>query len=550
MALFGSAGILLLITCANVATLLLSRAPLRRREMAVYAALGATRRQLVRRALIESGLIAIAAGVLSIAVAFLIQRALQGLPPSVEWSDRGLGGWKSLPWLRDVGIDFRVLGFTGAVTAVTTLFFGLWPALQVSRADPGAILKGQATPRRSFTGPRAVLFSQDALVSAQVALTLVLLVGAGLLVRSFVNAQRIDLGFDAANVLTMYANPVGDSYRSRAGAVNYYHSVLDRVRSVPGIESAAFIDGLPQAGSVGWSRLYPADRPETAADRAAVISMRHVTPDYFGVMGIPLRSGRLFDERDTRGTKRVVVIDARLAERFWPGREAVGRVMRPVCDGCTRSVRVIGVVEPVRYRPLELDARPSVYDALAQAGDGGHGMYLVARTGRQPESMIGEVRDAFAAVDPNQPVIDVQTMESRLADVLLPRRLASVVLQSFALLALLITAIGLYGSIMYRVTQARHAIAVCMALGARRFDVRVLVLRRATALTLAGLALGLIAALGFSRLIEGMLYGVTPTDAPTIALLAALLSGVGGVAAWIPAHRATRIDPMSLLKST
>lgn len=553
VALFGSAGILLLITCANVATLLLSRAPLRRQEMAVYAALGANRRQLVRRALAESVIVAVIAGALSLVVAVGVQRALHGLPPSVEWSDRGLGGWKSLPWLRDVGMNLRVLGFTGVVTTVTTLFFGLWPASRASRADPGSILKGGATSR-SFGGRRFAIGGQDILLGIQVALTMILLVGAGLLVRSFLEADRTDLGIESHHVLTMYANPAGESqdmsYRTRAAAVGYYESVLDRVRSIPGIEAAGFIDGLPQAGSVGWTRLYPADRPPPALEEADVISVRHVTPDYFRTMGIPLQSGRVFDARDTDNSDRVVVVDARLAGMFWPGRDAVGQVLKPVCEDCTRTYTVVGVVDPVRYRALELGTRPSVYDVLAQSGDGGHGMYLVARTGPPPETLVDEVRAAFAAIDPNQPVIDVRTMDARLADALLPRRLAALVLQSFALLALLITAVGLYGSVLHRLGQARHGIAVCMALGAQKLDVQMVVVRRTVAMVGAGVLLGLLATLALTGLLERLLYGVAPTDAPTFAVLAIVLLVVAGLAAWIPARRATRIDPMRLLRTT
>ena len=558
--MFGAAGILLLITCANAAILLLSRASDREQEMALLSALGASRQRLLRRAVVEHLFIALLGAALAVGVVLLVHAALRGLAPEVGWiADRSTGGWRIIPWLRNVEIDARVLGFTGLVALVSSFLFGLAPAIRASRANPTALLKGEGAVPYSLPVSRWRITARDALTIGQVALAFILLVGAGLLVRSFLTARGTDLGFSPENLLSLYVNPAGEGYESRGARVGFYEEVLEGLERVPGVEAATVVDGLPLTGGVGWTRVGPEggefERQSDAYQRAPISLMRHVSHGYFETMGIPLVAGRLFDERDRNDAPPVVVVDERLASRLWPGEDPVGkRLLEGFFGGrCARGCavgEVVGVVGPVRYQPLEADPWMTFYDLVPQAGDGGHGVYVVVRTTSEPRTVISAVRRAIQSVDPDQPVIDVQTMEERLADTLVVRRLSALVLQTFALLALALALVGLYGTLSYGVSRARHSMAIRIALGAQKRDVRGLVLRRTLLLTGTGLMLGLVGSAVLSRLLETVLYGVTPTDPATFIILFLVLLGTSSLAAVGPARRAATVDPMRHLRTT
>ena len=558
--MFGAAAILLLITCANAATLLLSRASDREQEMALLSALGASRPQFLRRAVVEQFFIAVLGAAAAVGVLLLVHVALRGLVPEVGLiGDRyNMGTWQTVPLLRNVEIDARVLAFTGLVTLVSSFLFGLAPAIRASRANPSALLKGNGAVPYSLPVSRWRPTVRDALTVGQVALAFILLIGAGLMVRSFLTARGTDLGFSPENRLSLYVNPAGERYESRRARAEFYDEVLEGVERVPGVEAAAVVDGLPLTGGVGWVRVVPEGREfegRTVTYRSAPTSLtRHVSYGYFETMGIPLLAGRLPDERDRGDAPRVVVVDERLANRLWPGEDPVGKRLFGVfgerCDGGCSIGEVVGVVGPVRYEPLEADPWMTFYDLVPQVGDGGHGVYVVARTTSDPRTVTAAVRREIQSVDPDQPLIDVQTMEERLTDTLVVRRLSALVLETFALLALSLALVGLYGTISYGVSRARHSMAIRVALGARKRDVRGLVLRKTLLMTGMGLGLGFVGSLVLSRLLEAVLYGVTPTDPATYIILALVLLGTGFLAAVGPARRAATVDPVRHLRTT
>ena len=552
--MFGAAGILLLITCANAATLLLSRASDREQEVALLSALGAGRQRLFQRAVVEHLFIGLLGAASSVGVVLLVHAALRGQIPDV--GSIGFGWLDEWQTLRNVEIDARVLGFTGLVALVSSLFFGLAPAIRASRANPGALLKGEGAVPYSLPVSRWRLTARDILTIGQVALAFTLLVGAGLLVRSFLTARGTDFGFSPDNLLSLYVNPAGEGYGNRGARTGFYEEVLEGLEGVPGVEAAAVVDGLPLTGGVGWVKVVPEGREfegrAVTYAGAPTSLMRHVSHRYFEAMGIPLVAGRLFDERDREDAPRVVVVDERLASRLWPGEDPIGKRLFEVygercAQGCTRG-EVVGVVGPVRYQPLEADQWMTFYDLVPQVGDGGHGVYVVTRTTAEPRTLITAVRQEIQSVDSDQPVVDVRTMEERLADTLVLRRLSALVLQTFALLALALALVGLYGTISYGVSRARHSTAVRIALGARKRDVRGLVLRRMLLLTCTGL--GLVGSAVLSRLLETVLYGVTPTDPATYITLFLGLLGTASLAAVGPARRAATVDPVRDLRTT
>jgi putative ABC transport system permease protein len=526
--LLGAVALLLLIACANIANLLLARAASRRQEFAVRAALGASRWRLARQLLTESVVLALLGGGLGLLL------ALWGVD---LLSASGAG---NLPRATEIGVDARVVAFTALVTLLTGVAFGLVPALQNSAAVPGSALKAAGRGASASGGRRL----SGALIIAETALALVLLVGAGLLVKSFARLQEVDPGFDHENVLTMRVPLPRARYAKDEQVAEFYRALLERVRSLPGVESAAVANELPFTGR-GWPvEVEAADRPVPPAGQSPVADWGIVSPEYFRTMGIPLIRGRALAESDTAAARRVVVVDEEVARHFWPGGEAVGQRLRVVGPD---PFEVVGVARRVRNYGLDADSRMRVYVPAAQTPM--HMMNLAVRaSGPDAEGLAKAVAGEVRALDSGQPVYGVRTMERIVSESLAPRRFNMALVALFAAGALLLASIGIYGVIAYTVARRTREIGIRVALGARRGDVLRLVLGQGMRPALAGVGLGLAASLALTRLMSSLLYGVSATDPVTFAAVSGLLVVVALLACYFPARRATKVDPAVALR--
>jgi putative ABC transport system permease protein len=528
--LLGAVGLLLLIACANVANLTLVRAASRRREVAVRLALGASRWRVVRQMLTESLLLALAGGALGVGLSVWLTELLVAMSP------------RNTPRLAETALDARVLLFATAATLLTGLVFGLAPALQASKADLNDALKeggrGLAEARGRARGLLVVL---------EIAVSLVLLVGAGLLVKSFARLRQVDPGFDASNVLTMRVSLPGARYPEPLKKAEFYASLVERVRALPGVESAAATISLPLNGSnlsVGRSFVREGRplAPESSEDAAYSV----ITPEYFRAMRIPLRAGRDFNDRDDAGSTMVAVINEPLARKIFPGEDPLGKHITVWRDE-EFPREIVGVVGETKPNGLDSEPKLQVYVPERQDADWG-GMSLVVRAQGDPEALTQAVRNEVRALDRDQPVYDVKTLERVVADSTAYRRLAAVLMAGFACVALVLACVGLYGVISYAVARRTHEIGIRMALGARPRDVLRMVLRQGGALVLAGVGVGVAAALAATRALASMLYEVSAADATVYAFVALLLAAVALVACLVPARRATKVDPMEALR--
>ena len=524
--LAGAVGLVLLIACANVANLLLARAAARRKEIAVRLALGAGPWRIARQLLTESLLLSWLGGAFGLLLAAWMEQGI-----------RLLGA--QLPRIERVAMDSRVLGFTLLTTIFTGLVFGLAPALQASRPDVNETLKDGG---RGGLGTNHSWLRQG-LVVAEVALSLALLVGAGLLLKSFWRLQQVEPGFDARNVLSLEFMPSRTKHPSDSLAA-FYQQTLESIQSLPGVKSAALVNNLPLSGRRS-SELYRIEgRPEARSMADAIVGDYHVvSPGYFQTLGIPLLRGRVFTESDGAGTPGVALINQAFAERYWPGEDPLGRRLQ--IDFNRRWVTVTGIVGNVRQSGLQDEASPHVYVSYRQSPES---RFLLVRTTADPLSLVGMVRTRMQAIDANLPVYNIRTMEDLLAASFAQRRLNLLLLGAFAAIALALTVIGLYGVISYSVTERQRELGIRLALGAQAHDVLKLVLREGLQLALMGTAIGLAAAFGLTRLMRNLLYGVSATDPLTFTNVALLLMIVALVACWIPARRATQVDPMIALR--
>jgi predicted permease len=529
--LFGAVGFVLLIACANVANLLLARTAARQREIAIRTALGARRRRLVRQLLTESIMLAALGGLLGLLLAYWGVDLLIALSPA------------DVPRLNEVGLHGPVFAWTLLVSLLTGVLFGLAPALQASNPDLNEALKesgGRSTGGLKSSRLRSLL------VVSEVALALVLLVGAGLMIRSFIELQQTSPGFEATNLLTMNISLPRQKYKESGQANVFFNQLFERVRAMPGVVSVGGIDPLPLSGSnatmgfvmQGGPALAPADRPE--------VGERTVTPDYFKAMGIPLIKGRALTEADREDTPRALIINEALARKYWPNEEALGK--RLGFDEADKQVwwEVVGIVGNVKHERLDREAKPEMYVPYQQSPK--NFMSLVVRTAADPAGMAAAVRSQVLAVDPDQPVFDIKTMDERLSKSVAQSRFTMLLLAVFSGLALTLSAVGVYGVMAYTVTQRTHEIGVRVALGAQQRDVLKLVLGQGMKWTLAGVGVGLAAALILTRVMSSLLYGVTATDPLTFIAVAALLSAVALLACFIPARRALKVDPMEALR--
>jgi putative ABC transport system permease protein len=526
LVLQGAVGLVLLIACANVANLLLARATDRRREIALRAALGADRGRLLRQLLSESVLLAVLGGALGTALGIWGVRALVALAPD------------GLPVSGPIPLDPVLLGFSALLTLVTGVVLGLIPALSALGSDLGATLKEGG--RTVAGGGRRI---REVLVVAEVALSLVMLIGAGLLVQSLRKMQSLDPGFRADHVLTLSFRLPPTRYAEGPPVAAFFREAIAGIRAVPGVESAALVRAVPLSGNFATAAYQIEGRAEPAPGREPQAGLNIVTPEYFETLGIPIRQGRDFTDHDDANAPRVVVVNDTMASQEWPGANPVGRRLR--LQGTEGWQLVIGVVGDVKHRRLSEPRQPQVYTAHYQ--DPKIFACVVARTSSDPRAFADSVRKAIWAVDRDQPVWSVLPLDDVLARTFAPTRLLLFLLGAFAALAVVLASVGIYGVLSYAVAQRRYEIGIRMALGARAGQVVGLVVRQGMTLALGAVGLGLVMAAFLSRLLRTMLFGVGPGDPATFAASAALLVAVAFGACWLPARRAARVDPVATL---
>jgi putative ABC transport system permease protein len=529
--LLGAVGFVLLIVCANVANLLLARAAARQKEVAIRVALGASRARIIRQLLTESVMLSLVGGGLGLAL------GLWGVKLLVSLNDA------RIPRAQEIGLDLNVLGFALLVSLLTGLIFGLVPALQVSRTDLHETLKEGG--RGGSGGVRHRV--RSALVIAETALALVLLIGAGLLIKSFMRLQQVNPGFQPQGLLVMQLALPDFRYKEPRQRDAFYEQALDQVRALPGVESVGATTVLPLSGTNSSGSFQIEGRTVAPGELAPHGDRWAVTYDYFKAMGIPLVRGRYFTQRDTAEAPRVAIIDETMARKYWPDEDPVGK--RIVFEGTRDNPlwrEIVGIVGHVKHASLEGESRVQYY--LPHPQRPFSSMFLVVRAAGDPGSLAGPVRGVIQGLDKDLPVFRVRTMDQLVYDALARQRFSMFLLGVFGALALVLAAVGLYGVMAYSITQRTHEIGIRMALGAERRDVLKLVVGQGMALSIAGLVIGLVAAFGLTRLMTALLFGVSSTDPLVFMAIPLLLAGVAFMASFIPALRATKIDPMIALR--
>jgi putative ABC transport system permease protein len=540
LVLFGGAGLILLIACANIANLLLARAMTREREMAVRGALGAGRGRVVRQLLTESGVLAVLGGVAGIAIAYALVRGLVALAPS------------DMPMIERVHIDVAALGFAALAAAASAVVFGLVPAIRLARQLGRAGDSLQATLRTAHDRTSGVQHARlrSSLLIGEVALSLVLLVGAGLLVRSSQRLARVNYGYRPDGLLSVSVDLPRARYDS-AGQVAFYEQLVERVRATRGVTGVAGTTSPPASGDETTFSFAIEGRPSTnRSGREDPQPLRVVTPDYFRTMGIPLTGGRAFDGRDRVGAPPVAIIDQSLARKHWPNESPVGKRISLVGQQGP-WIEIVGVVGDTRMASADQTPGPSFYMPHAQkTWRWMSWLTLIVRAAPETDlrSLGSVVRAAAWEIDPQLPIDRIATVEDLYRESTARRRFAMTLLATFAAVAVLLGMVGMYGVLSYSVAQRSREIGIRMALGAPARHVMDGVLRHALAMTTAGIILGGIAAVAASRVLRTLLYEISPTDAPTFVAVAVLLAVVAAGAAWIPARRATRVDPLRVIR--
>jgi putative ABC transport system permease protein len=529
--LLGAVGFVLLVACANVANLLLARAAVRQKEIAVRMALGASRWRLVRQFLTESVLLGALGGIFGLGLSFVALIVLKSFIP------------ENISQASTIAIDARVLGFTLLVSILTGLIFGLAPAAQ--RSDLNDVLKDGG--REGVAGSRGNRM-RGLLVIGEVAVSLLLLIGAGLLINSFMRLRNLDPGFQSDHVLTMGIVLPQSKYPDRSKRAIFYSEVLRRVESLPGVKSAGVVNWIPlvfQGDSIGISI---EGQPDPVLSQRPNAATRVINPNYFSSMGMRLLKGRNVDDRDKSTSPAVAVISESMAKRFWPNQDPIGKRFTP--GDPTRAdqwIQVIGVVNDIRQFELTAEPKPQMYLTYEQIGFFAP-RYLVVKTDVEPTSLASAVRNAVWEVDKDQPVSNIATMEEVLSDSIARQRFSMLLLAIFAGVALVLAAVGIYGVMSYSVAQRTHEIGIRMALGAQTGAVLKLAVGYGLKLVLVGVVIGLIAAFLLTRVMSTLLFGITPTDPMTFTLISAILILVALIASYIPARRATKVDPVIALR--
>jgi putative ABC transport system permease protein len=529
--LLGAVGLVLLIACANVANLLLARAAARQKEMAVRTAMGASRARLVRQLLTESVLLAVVGGGLALLLAVWGIDLLLAFSPA------------SIPRKHEIRVDGAALVFTFTVALITGVLFGLAPAFQVSRFNLNETLKEGA---RGSTGSRNRV--RSLLVVAEVALSLILLIGAGLLIRSFARLTATDAGFNPQNVAAINLSVSSSRYSEVDKQGRFFKQVIENVRAIPGVTSAGAVSELPLAGGeeIDGFLVEGAPTPKAIND-TPLADFRFVDEDYFKTLAIPLVAGRAFTEHDNETAARVAIISEGLARRYFGDQDAVGkRIKAGDLDEKAPWTTIVGVVKDVKHSGLDADARPQLYVPYQQKLWGR--LVIVARSTTDAATLFPALREAVWKVDKDQPITSLRMMSDYLNDSVSQQRFNVVLLAAFALLALILASVGIYGVMSYSVTQRTHELGIRMALGARRGDVFRLVVMEGMRLALGGVALGLAGAFAATRLMASLLYGTSATDPLTFVIISLILTGVALAACFVPARRATRVDPMIALR--
>ena len=531
LVLFGAVGFVLLIACANVANLMLARGANRKKEIAIRIALGAARSRIVRQLLTESILLSTAGGVLGLLLAGWGSQVL------VQMSSG------SLPIPREISMDRWALGFTLLLSFAAGIVAGIAPAFQLSTAETSETLK-QGTGRNG--GSSASQRTRKALVIAEVILSLILLIGAGLMIRSFWKLQQVNPGFDTSNTLVMGVGLPATKYPDPQQQAVFFDRVLEQISTLPGVVSAGSTTTLPLSGSGSTQPFTIQGRPEPLVAEQPTAKMRYISPDYFRAMGIPLRQGRFFNDQDRDKGTQVLIISETMAQQFWPAEDPIGKRLTPSFHLEAGGREIVGVVGDVKAG-LDADTAPVMYMPYKQAPRS-H-MMLVARTTSNPQNFTQAISRAIQAIDNEQALWNVRTMEQVLTNSVSGRRFNMTLLITFAGLALVLAAVGVYGVMNYSVTLRRRELGIRLALGAQRGDVLRLVLGQGLTLTFIGIGVGLIAAYGLTRLMESLLYGVSATDYLTFISVSGVLLVVGLLASYLPARRATKVDPMIALRS-
>jgi putative ABC transport system permease protein len=536
--LLGAVTVVLLIACLNVANLSLAQALTRQKEIAVRTAMGAQRGRLIRQLLTESVLLSAVGGALGLIVAF--------------WGLRAFAGWlpANIPVPVEIAVDARILAFTCGVILVTGLLAGLVPAFQTTRPDLSKTLR-EGTRGNSAAAPSRWI--RSGLVVVEVAFAAVLVIAAGLLIRSFARVTSVDPGFRAENVLALEV-VLPESKYPREQRASFQNSVLERLGSLPGVTAAGGVSNMPMSGEENIEGLNIEGRPAPKPDDFPLADFRSATPGYFEALGIQLLRGRVFEVRDTDQSPPVAVIDETMVKAYWPDEDPIGKRFRlgpppEVNPGAEAEpwITIVGIVRNVRHSGLHIEARPQMYMPHAQAPRGQ--MTFMVHSQSDPKLLVNQARSAIYGVDRDQPVSKVQTMESVVAESVAGRRFNMILLGVFAALALVLASVGIYGVTAYSVSQRTREMGLRMALGAQPGQVLRMVVREAGALAVAGIFAGLVLGLLATRLMASLLFGIGTTDPGTFTSVSLALALVTVAAAWLPGRKATRVDPMVALRN-
>ncbi|HSB12420.1 MAG TPA: ABC transporter permease [Blastocatellia bacterium] len=537
LVLFGAVGFVLLIACANIANLLLSRSVSRRREIAVRMALGASRGRLVRQLLTESVILSLLGGVAGLLVALWGIELLSAFKPAARTPQTGYLG--ALDFSR-ANIGAQVLAFNFLLSVVTGIVFGLIPALQGSREDVGAALKEGTRGVRERRGMFGVLGPRNLLVVTEIALTLVLLIGAGLMIRSFARLQALQIGFSPDHVMTMRIEL--PKYKPAAEAA-FEEQLLNRISSLAGVEAASVASSTPLSSNSAATVMRINERPE---GETSSVGLHSVGPDYFKTLRVPLVRGRTFTDQD-RGSKLVVIINEKAAQEFFPNEDPIGKeVWVGVGWEANQFGEIVGIVGDVKYGKVEDTFKPQVYLPYLQPTE--PAPFVLARTTGEPAQITSAIRREILSLDSSVPIFDVRTLEDRSADATSRTRFSAVLLGTFSALALVLAAVGVYGVMSYAVSERTREIGIRMALGAQPVNVLALAARDGIIVTIAGVAFGLMGAYAATGVLGSQLYGIATTDMATFVAVSLMLAAVALLASYIPARRAMKVDPMVALR--
>jgi putative ABC transport system permease protein len=529
--LLGAVGFVLLIACANVANLTLARAASRQKEIAIRTALGAGRWRVMRQLLTESIMLAVLGGAAGLLIALWGVDALVALSP------------RNLIETGAVGLSLPVLGFTFIISLLTGIIFGLIPALEVSRLNLNETLK--ETGKSNMGSPRSRRL-RNTFVVAEVALALLLLIGAGLMIKSFMRLQDIDPGFKSANLLTMGVSLPETKYREDGQKIAFFRQAVERLEALPGVRSVGTVSALPIAALGAATSFTIEGHPPPAPGDKLTTDVRAIDENYFNTMDIPLINGRTFNKQEAIEDRKVAVINETMARKYFPGEDPIGKRLLVNMKATPELTEIIGVVGDAKYDKLEGEVRAMVYWTHPELVY--PSMTIVMRTTVDPLSLAAAAQREIQAIDKDQPVSDVRTMESWLAESVSRTRFGTLLLGLFAGIALILAAVGIYGVMAYSVNQRTQEIGIRMALGAQRSDVIKLIVGQGMSLTLIGVAIGLIAAFALTRVMSSLLYGVSATDPLTFIGISLLLTVIAFLACYLPARKATRVDPMDALR--